>query len=102
MLVVHLFIPILVQSHLLFPCNLSQYRYCFLDLSLLVGAYLFVGVFSFCIFLLYIYIKDILLSIGYSLSVFHLCLLCSSLYSLLLFVLFRLYGFHDNSFSFLV
>ena len=70
MLVVHLFIPILVQSHLLFPCNLSQFRYCFLDLSLLVGAYLFVGVFSFCIFLPYIYIKDIILSIGYSLSVF--------------------------------
>ena len=95
-------IPILVQSHLLFPYILSQYRYCFLDLSLLVGAYLFVGVFSFCIFLQSIYIKDILLSIGYSLSVFHLCLLCSFLYILLLFVLIRLYGFHDNSFSFLV
>ena len=100
MLVVHLFIPILVQSHLLFPCNLSQYRYCFLDLSLLVGAYLFVGVFSFCIFLPYIYIKDILLSIGYSLSVFHLCLLCSFLYILLIFALFRLYAFHDKSCSF--
>ena len=91
---------LLHPSHLLFLCILSQYRDCFLDLSLLVGAYLFAGVFSFCIFLQSIYIKDILLSVGYSLSVFHLCLLFCFLYILLLFVVFRLYAFHDSSCSF--